>query len=443
MTGASLVRRSHPLTEAPIEPHLILCSMVGEIWGFAMRTRIVPSLVAVLAMVAASCGGSGDSESRSQTGSVAGATNAPAADTAVPSSDDSTPPSGDLELVVEGAGELSGAGEGGTASAAADNTSIPTATVGVEPSAPGTISVDAATAPPLVVPDPLVAIPLAPNPNGNRISVAIGPTSVAVLQPATDVVTLIHLGADVDVAASVRDVGIDEQLYSIVLGPGDVLYGFGDAPIIDNIPDARYVAIPLSGERAGSVVAEVSLSWLQYTELPPGAFGHGPDGVIDRDRDVNSTVIGYVDVDGAPVEWSGPAPPLLTFETDLGDGGRVSVVGSDLAWNLAIKKSPDHGGDYVGPSPPAPTSRGRVIYTDTIGPDLSPDQDFGPNQMPVVAVLEPDGSGRWIRLPDDWSVAASDMWGTVLIRTTDDSIEVALLDDALAAIPADPSMPTD
>lgn len=317
----------------------------------------------------------------------------------------------------------------------APSSSLTTTTTDVvEPSVPGTVAVDAATPPSLVVPEPLAAIPVAPNPDRNLISVAIGPTSIAVRQPATDVVTLIDYGAGVDAAASMRDVGLDEPLDSIVLGPGDVLYGFGDTviPASGGMPDAfRYVAVALSGDKTGQVVAESDLSPVRYLELPPGTFGHGPDGVIDRDRDVNTTVIEYVDVDGTPIEWSGPAPTLLTFETDLEDGGRVSVVGSDLVWDLAIAKSSDTGGSYVGPSPPAPTSGGRVIYSDTIGRDLTPDQDFGPSAMPVVAILEPDGSGRWIRLPDDWSVAASDVWGTVLMRTTDDSIELALLDDAL------------
>jgi hypothetical protein len=38
-----------------------------------------------------------------------------------------------------------------------------------------------------------------------------------------------------------------------------------------------------------------------------------------------------------------------------------------------------------------------------------------------------------VRLPDDWSVVASDVWGTVLMRTTDTSIELALLDEVTAA----------
>ena len=284
----------------------------------------------------------------------------------------------------------------------------------------------------MLVPEPLITIPLEPNPNANPVSVAIGERSIAVRQPTTDHVTLIDYGPGVDAAASVREVRIDEPLYATVLGPDDVLYGFGEAPIVDHIPDTRYVAIPLTGSRSGEVVAEVSLPWLMYTEMPAGVFGWGATGVIDRHRNANATVLSYVDSMGGPLEASVALQPLLQWESDLGRGGRVSSVNGDVAWDLVVVKSPDNGGDFVEPSPPRPTSRDRIVYSDTIGDDLTPDSDFGPNQMPVVAILEPDGSGRWIRLPDGWSVAASEIWGTVLMNTTTDRIELALLDDVLA-----------
>ncbi len=90
-------------------------------------------------------------------------------------------------------------------------------------------------------------------------------------------------------------------------------------------------------------------------------------------------------------------------------------------------------GSFVGASPPAPTTGGRVIYFERIGADLTPDQDFGPNALPVIAILNPDGTGSWVRLPDDWDVVASDVWGTVLMRRTDTELEFAFLDDALEA----------
>lgn len=79
----------------------MLCSMVRD-RGFDMRTRIGPFSVAVLvsvavlAMVAASCGGSGDSGFSPDDGSIDTATTAMAADTTVPGSSDATPPTTDL-----------------------------------------------------------------------------------------------------------------------------------------------------------------------------------------------------------------------------------------------------------------------------------------------------------------------------------------------------------
>jgi hypothetical protein len=316
---------------------------------------------------------------------------------------------------------------------------VPTAST-PEPPPPSlptqTIAVSYDDPPPLIDPVPIASVPLAPNPNGRPISVAIGETEIAVSQPDTGVVTLVGYELGAGTATGVRTVDGAEALFSTVLGPGDVLYGFGDIVIVEGsaVPDVRFVAMPLSGGREGEVVAERRFSASQYTELPPAAFGHGPDGVVDRDRDVNATMLDYVDVTGAPVTWPGEPPVLLTSDWSVDGRGRaVAVVGGDLAWNLQITADPTNGGSYVGPSPPAPTSGGRVVYSDTIGADLTPDQDFGPSAMPVVAILEPDGSGRWVRLPDDWSVVSSDVWGTVLARFTGTTAELALLDDALAA----------
>ena len=117
------------------------------------------------------------------------------------------------------------------------------------------------------------------------------------------------------------------------------------------------------------------------------------------------------------------------------DSGRVAVIGSDLSWQLDIRRDAAHAGTDVRPSPPAPTTGGRVIYFERIGADLTPDQDFGANAMPVVAILNQDGSGSWVRLPEDWDVVASDVWGTVLMRQTDTAYEFALLDDSVPPTP--------
>lgn len=307
----------------------------------------------------------------------------------------------------------------------------PPTTAAATTAVPQMIAVDAADPPPLSTPQPFVTIPRGPDPNGNGVYVAVGENVVAVRQPTGTDVTLIDFevdGAGAAAATGVRTAVLDEALHSIVVGPGDVIYGFGDPIFQDGsaIPTFRYVAVALSGDRAGNVLAARQLPANPYLELPRGSFGHGPDGVIDRGRSVNSTVIEYVDRDGAPATWSGPDPVMV--EMAGVDGAlRISTVGDGPAWDLEITSSPDSADDYVGPGPPAPSSGGRVVYSESIGSDLTPGQDFGPNATPVVAVLEPDGSGRWFRLPDDWNVAASDVWGTVLMRTTETTIELALL----------------
>lgn len=316
------------------------------------------------------------------------------------------------------------------------STVAPTTDVPATTAPATTIAVDAANPPTLIEPVPLVSLPLEPNPGGNSISVAIGEREIAVRQPATSDVTLIDYRAEQPAGPPVRTVALAEPLSSMVFGPGDVLYGFGEAapPVGGSaMPEAlRYVAVALSGARQGEVVAENRLDVNTYLELPWGAFGHGPDGVIDRLRTVNEVVAGYVDVNGDPAEWTEPAPALLAPIGDLtANPLTIDTLDGATSWTLAITRAPDNASDFVGPPPPAPTTGGRYVYFDRIGANLT-GGDFGPSAMPVIAILEPGGSGTWVRLPDEWSVVASDVWGTVLMRTTDTAIELALLDDALA-----------
>lgn len=315
-------------------------------------------------------------------------------------------------------------------STAAPETATPSTAVPATP-----IAVDAADPPPLIEPVPLISLPLEPNPDGNTISVAIGEREIAVRQPATSDVTLIDYRADSPDGPPVRTVALAEPLSSIVFGPGDVLYGFGEvAPPVEGsaMPEAlRYVAVALSGARQGQVVAENRLDVNTYLELPWGPFGHGPDGVIDRLRRVNEVVAGYVDPNGDAAEWTEPtAAPLAPIPDLTANPLTIDTLDGATSWTLAITRAPDNATDFVGPTPPAPTSGGRNVYFDRIGANLT-GGDFGPSAIPVIAILEPGGSGTWVRLPDDWSVVASDVWGTVLMRTTDTAIELALLDDAL------------
>ncbi|MGA9276976.1 hypothetical protein [Ilumatobacter sp.] len=305
-----------------------------------------------------------------------------------------------------------------------------------------TISVDAANPPELLEPVPYASVPLEPNPDGNRIEFAVGADHVVVNQPDTNTITIVGPGVS---GIENRTVPVDEDLSAIVSGPGPVVYGLG-APAFEDgesgVPSGlRFVAIPFLGEREGQVVAVEEVPLNAYLELPPYFFGHGPDGVIARGRNTNETVIGYVDENGEPrgsgeSTENGTPFPLLDVDQRVDGSNRdiVSVVGSDLSWELDITRDPEWESSYTGPDVVVPGSDGRVLYAERIGANTTPDQDFGENSMPVVAVLDPDGSGRWVRLPDDWDVVASDVWGTLLARITDDAVDLALLDDLLPPV---------
>ena len=54
--------------------------------------------------------------------------------------------------------------------------------------------------------------------------------------------------------------------------------------------------------------------------------------------------------------------------------------------------------------------------------------------MPVIAVLNPDGTGSWHTVPTGWQVVSSDVGGTVFARRVGDTVELARLDEALANV---------
>lgn len=321
-------------------------------------------------------------------------------------------------------------------STAPTSTSVPLTQI------PNPISVDSADPPGFVEPEPFVSIPLVADPDGRPISVAIGgDQTVAVHQPGTSVVTMIRAAAGTGLVAEPRDIPIPTDLSSIVLGPLDIVYGLGEPVVADGAAapsGIEFVAAKTTGD--GGVVASGVLDIGTYLELPTGAFGHGPDGVIDRVRRVNETVIGYVDESGAALR---PDKDFPLVETERRPGGEIVVQTAGRTWVLDITRDPTHADSFVGPMPAAPTSFGRIIYTERIGADTTPDVDFGPNEMPVIAVLEPNGDGTWVRLPDDWDVVASEVFGTVLMRVVeaDGVIELAYLDDALGTL-VDPTPTT-
>lgn len=269
-------------------------------------------------------------------------------------------------------------------------------------------------------------------------SVAIGDLGVAVgsWPYGADAPSRIQvLGFD----GTARSVDVASGLSGIIAyGPGDVAYSTLGA----SNEDFAVVAVALSGERAGAVVADEPADILRYVEYPPSSFGHGETSVIMR-RDDGATAIGYVDVDGQPTTLSEPAPPFYAADDALQItvpsvlAGRVDSS-AGVSWPIEAEAAPDRAGTFVGPSPPAPTSGGAGVYWTHIGPDLAPDTDFGEPSMWVAALLAPDGSVSWWSVPAGWTVAASDLWGTVLAEHDGEQLELALADFTRTRSNSDP-----
>lgn len=314
-------------------------------------------------------------------------------------------------------------------------------TVAAEPgSERQVIGVDALDPPRLVEPVPYFTLPLEPNPEGGGlITFAVGSDHVVVNQPNSGSITIV--GPDVS-GVSAREVPVEEDLGSIVSGPGPVVYGFGEPAFDDDdqvVPRAfRFVAISFLGENQGKVVAVEELPLGAYLEIPPYFFGHGQGGVISRGSD-GADIIRYVDEAGQPrasgqAESNGAPFPIFDFKTGTAlpappERNTISMPGADVGWQIEIIRDPEWGGfPFVGRNVVAPGAQ-RAIYFERIGADTRPDLDFGRNAMPVIALLNYDGSGEWVRLPEDWDVVASDVWGTLLARITDDTIELASLED--------------
>lgn len=297
-----------------------------------------------------------------------------------------------------------------------------------------TLRVDAFDPPRLVEPVPYFTLPFEPDPDGDGVEFAVGPDHVVINQRSTNTLTIV--GDDGDGVAA-RIVDVEEGLSSIVAGPGQVVYGVGD-PVFDGDEQAvpsglRFVAVSTLGANEGGVVAVEEVDLNAYLELPPYFFGHGPEGVVERGRD-NATIADYVDEDGQPLGVSAATPfPSFDFKTGTEsptppERNTITVQGAEFGWQIEVTRDPGWQPTYLGRNVVAP-GLDRAIYAERIGADTTPEQDFGDNLMPVVALLNYDGSGEWIRLPDDWDVVASDVWGTLLARLTADSIELASLDD--------------
>ncbi|MEM8746216.1 MAG: hypothetical protein AAGF91_05915 [Actinomycetota bacterium] len=311
------------------------------------------------------------------------------------------------------------------------------------------IVVSSADPPPLLVPDPSMSlsstVPLEVDPVTETIEVSIADGVIGVYQEAAGEdpdrslsIVRYELGAGYE--ADIDRIELEVRLQNHILGPGAVAYGLGDVLPFeegDSMPTPLQLhAYALAGE-VGGVQATELLDTNVWLELPPGVLGHGPDGVVARSRQPGDTLMGYVANDGAPLEWDGPDIPVVTTQYSLSvvrNRSAVSVAGGPT-WLLDIERDPSNT-RYTEPSPAGPTSGGRILYHERIGQNLTPDVDFGANALPALAVLEADGSGTWYRLPEEWDVAATDVWGTVLMRVDESAgvIELALLDDVLPTV---------
>jgi hypothetical protein len=229
----------------------------------------------------------------------------------------------------------------------------------------------------------------------------------------------------VELDGTTRRVPLECRCGAVAAGPGDVLYAYGqgtaDRPTL--------VAIPLSGDQAGQIVATQGLPRQRYSRLPDGAFGHGSEGLTDRRT--GEEISDYVDTSGEQVTWL-EAPPDYTIDEN------ETVVACCFVetpeWPLEIERHPDYEEPRQGNSPPAPTTDGDAAYWTNLGPPDDP--------INVIAVLSPDGSAQWFRLPDGWSVAASDVWGTILTRRVGERVELATLATPSQTGPAATVAPT-
>ncbi len=277
------------------------------------------------------------------------------------------------------------------------------------------LRVSAADPPPLYEPEAVVAIELTDGPDGPGWDVASNTTSIVVVDRAASRAIII----DRDTLAQ-HNVALTVVPFMVVLGDANVLYGGVQGGQFGN--ELNLLAIPLSGDAAGTVVASQLIDINRYVEAPPETLGAGPAGVIDRRT--GELLMPYIDGDRAPAPPDGSPLQLPTASDDL---GTVEIDGA-MQWSLQIDRSPDAPNRYVTDSPPAPTQTGGATIWTWIGPQLETEPvDYGTPTMPVVATLHPDGTATWMRLPEDWSVVDSTIAGTVLGRLAGTRAELAIV----------------
>jgi hypothetical protein len=305
-------------------------------------------------------------------------------------------------------------------------TEPPATTLATEVSA--SVSTVSYLAPPPVLPIRSLGTVSVPPRELGSYSVAIGDAGVAVSQSpySDDAPTRIDV---IDLDGQIRTLADVDADVLLAYGPGDVAYLSRQGVSIDEF---AVVAVPLSGAAAGTAVASEPADINLFVEYPPLSFGHSTDGVVHRREYLRGEepVISYVDTDGNPaVIDTDPATFASDSPDDAGSGlGGTITSSTGTSWSLTVEAAPDRADTYAGFSPPAPGSDGRGVYVTHIGPDGNPTVDFGEATIRVIATLNPDGTAEWWSLPVGWQVVASDIWGTVLAKHTDNQLELALAD---------------
>jgi hypothetical protein len=224
----------------------------------------------------------------------------------------------------------------------------------------------------------------------------------------------------VDLAdGSVEELAVDRVPSGLVVGPGPVVYG----EILDETV-ATYVAIALTGERAGDTVWSAP-SPGHAAEPFDNILAHGPDGIVDR-WNGDALVTRYRDERGD--EASIGEPTHIVPLTEVEDGAVVRSS-NGVSWELGIERDPTAPASLPNAVTAGPS--GSAVAATWIGPRIGDDADYGTPTVPVVAVLRADGSGSWYRLPDGWSVVDSNRWGTLVARSSETTFELGLLDPAL------------
>jgi hypothetical protein len=217
--------------------------------------------------------------------------------------------------------------------------------------------------------------------------------------------------------------GIDESMRGLLAGPGPVVYGevLRSGPDIAGV-EQRFVAIALTGERAGQTILDIESPGHAMDPLSEWFFGHSADGVIDVWN--NDTVLTpFLGADGSPIASPITDWPQVRYNGD----GTVRQLGGPT-WQLAFERHPDAPNakpNFAGAGP-----GDTAVFATWIGPRIGDDVDYGEPTGPVIASLTPDGQGTWFTLPEGWWVGDSNVWGTLLVSRTDTTTRLAWFEPA-------------